>query len=160
VHGKSDVWIGTGGGGRARVMRSKDRGRTWAVSDTPVHAEAGSSATGIFSLAFFDDTLGVAVGGDYTKPRLQAQTVALTHDGGRSWCAVKAPPAAYLSGVAYAGGARIVVGVGLAGTFVSRDSGQSWTQTDTVAMNSVRGARGAVVAVGPRGRIARADSIR
>jgi photosystem II stability/assembly factor-like uncharacterized protein len=158
LHGKADVWIGTGGGGRARVMRSKNRGHTWEVSDTPVHAEG--SASGIFSLAFVDDTLGIAVGGDYTKPRLQARSVALTRDGGRSWSASKAPPAAYLSSVAYADGARIVVGVGLAGTFVSRDSGQSWTQTDTVALNSVRSAGGAVFAVGPGGRIARADSIR
>jgi len=160
VLGTSQVWIGTGGGARARVMRSTDRGRTWSVSDTPVHAGGGGGASGIFSLAFFDENRGVAVGGDYTQPRLQAQSVALTRDGGRNWFAAKAPPAAYLSGVAFAGSARVLVGVGLAGTFVSRDSGQSWMHTDTVAMNSVRVARGAAFAVGPRGRIARADGIR
>jgi photosystem II stability/assembly factor-like uncharacterized protein len=157
VHGTEDVWIGTGGAWRARVMHSADRGRTWAFTETPVHA--GGGASGIFSLAFFDRVRGVAVGGDYTKPRLAAQSVALTYDGGRSWYPAKSPPAAYLSGVAYAGSAGLLAAVGLAGTFVSRDSGQSWTQTDTVAMNSVRFSGRSGFAVGPRGRIARTESI-
>jgi len=44
VQGSSNVWIATGGGTRARVFRSTDRGRTWSVADTPVHA--GGSAEG------------------------------------------------------------------------------------------------------------------
>ena len=152
VRGGSHVWIGTGGGGRGRVMHSADRGRTWSVSDTPVHAAGG--AAGIFSLAFFDDRVGIAAGGDYTKPRLAASSVATTTDGGRTWQAAASPPAAYLSGVAYAGSAQDLVAVGLAGTFVSRDGGRSWTQTDSVAMNSVRFRGTTGVAVGPRGRVA------
>ena len=155
IAGIHDVWIGTGGGGRARVMHSADRGETWTVVDTPVHAEGG--AAGIFSLAFFDSRFGAAAGGDYTKPRLAATTVALTFDGGRTWSAAKSPPAAYISGVAYAGSAARLVAVGLAGTFVSRDSGQTWTQTDTVALNSVRFRGNFGFAVGPRGRIARME---
>ncbi len=148
------VWIGTGGGGRGRVMHSPDFGGTWSVADTPVHAEG--PASGIFSLAFADARHGIAVGGDYTKPRLASRSVAITRDGGRTWLSAREPPAAYLSGVAFAGGARVVA-VGLAGTFVSRDSGQTWTQTDTVAMNSVRFSGRAGIAVGPRGRIAWTD---
>ena len=52
---------------RARVFRSTDRGRTWTVADTPVHA--GNAASGIFSVAFSDAQHGVVVGGDYTKPK-------------------------------------------------------------------------------------------
>lgn len=153
VHGASDVWIGTGGGGRGRVLHSPDRGASWIVSDAPVHAEG--SAAGIFSLAFFDSRRGVAVGGDYTKRALAAQSVALTMDGGRSWRAAKSPPAAFLSGVAYAGSAARLVAVGLADTFVSADSGDSWTQVDSVALNSVRFHGASGWAAGPRGRIAR-----
>jgi photosystem II stability/assembly factor-like uncharacterized protein len=136
-------------------MHSADRGETWSVTETPVFAEGG--AAGIFSLAFFDRLRGAAVGGDYTKPRHAAQSVALTYDGGRTWYAAKSPPAAYLSGVSYAGTADRLVAVGLAGTFVSRDSGQTWTQSDSVPLNSVRFSGRTGFAVGPRGRVARTD---
>ena len=39
---------------RRASFRSTDRGRTWSVAETPVHA--GSSASGIFSVAFSDAT--------------------------------------------------------------------------------------------------------
>lgn len=153
VHGDASVWIGTGGGGRGRVMHSPDRGKSWIVSETPVHS-AGSAA-GIFGLAFFDAKRGVAVGGDYTKRTLDAQSVAMTTDGGRTWRAAPLPPAAFLSGVAYAGLPNKLVAVGLAGTFVSSDSGYSWSQLDSIALNSVRFSGTSGWAVGPRGRVAR-----
>jgi photosystem II stability/assembly factor-like uncharacterized protein len=153
LRARNDMWIGTGGGGRARVMYSPDRGGTWSIAETPVHAEGASA--GIFGLAFFDSKRGVAVGGDYTKRVLAATSVALTADGGRTWRAAKSPPAAFLSGVAYAGSPAKLVAVGLAGTFVSTDSGDTWVQMDSVALNTVKffGANG--WAVGPRGRVAR-----
>jgi photosystem II stability/assembly factor-like uncharacterized protein len=153
LRGTSEIWIGTGGGGRARVMYSADRGNTWTVSDTPVHAEG--SAAGIFSIAFFDSRRGIAVGGDYTKRVLAAPSVALTSDGGRTWRVAKAPPAAFLSGVAYAGSPAKLVAVGLAGTFVSADSGDTWAQVDSIPMNSVRFHGTSGWAAGPRGRVAR-----
>jgi photosystem II stability/assembly factor-like uncharacterized protein len=156
IAGRRHIWIGTGGGGRARVMRSADRGRSWGVAEVPVHADG--PAAGIFALSFFDTKRGIAVGGDYTKPMLQASSVALTSDGGRTWTPAAAPPAAYLSGVAHAS-ALDVIAVGLAGTFVSRDGGLNWTQTDTVPLNSVRFNGRWGVAVGPRGRVARTDDI-
>jgi photosystem II stability/assembly factor-like uncharacterized protein len=137
-------------------MRSSDRGRTWTVVDVPVHADG--PAAGIFALSFRDASHGIAVGGDYTKPRLQAASVALTSDGGRTWTTPAEPPAAYLSGVSFAS-ARDVVAVGLAGTFVSRDGGQRWVHTDTVPLNAVRFRGHVGIAVGPRGRIARTDAI-
>jgi photosystem II stability/assembly factor-like uncharacterized protein len=151
----SDVWIGTGGGARARVFHSANRGRTWTVSNTPVHA--GSSASGIFALAFRDRFHGVAVGGDYGKPHLRTVNVALTDDGGRSWRAARGPlVSAYLSGVAYDAAARQFVAVGLAGTAISRDGGESWVAADTLPLNAVRfGPPGFGVAAGPRGRLAR-----
>ena len=146
------IRIGTGGGGRARVMLSDNHARKWRVVETPVHAQG--NAAGIFAIAF-DGKRAIAVGGDYTQPRLGAPSVALSRDGGATWRVAKAPPAAYLSGVAIGRDAKSVVAVGLAGTFVSRDGGDSWTQTDTIPLNAVRAAKGVWFAVGPRGRIAR-----
>lgn len=163
VQGASNVWIGTGGGARARVFRSTDRGRTWDVADTPVHA--GTSASGIFSVAFSDPRHGVVVGGDYTKPRENfagatgTGNVALTADGGRTWHLAKGPfPQGYMSGVAFipGSGGRSLVAVGLAGTARSLDGGETWAAVDTVAYNSVAFASAnAGWAAGPRGRVAR-----
>jgi photosystem II stability/assembly factor-like uncharacterized protein len=160
IEGTSNVWIGTGGGARARVFRSSDRGRTWKVADTPVHA--GTSASGIFSVAFTDARHGIVVGGDYTKPRERSDNVALTDDGGATWrLASGTLPAGYMSGVAYlpGTGGRLLVAVGLGGTARSGDGGQSWTMVDSVAYNSVAFAtRDDGWAAGPRGRIARWNS--
>jgi photosystem II stability/assembly factor-like uncharacterized protein len=157
VQGSSNVWIATGGGARARVFRSTDRGRTWSVADTPVHA--GSSAAGIFSVAFSDAQHGVVVGGEYTKPKEPSVNVALTDDGGRTWRQAKGPlPSGYMSGVAIVPGTsgQSLVAVGLAGTAESTDGGESWKMVDTVAYNSVAFAsRNVGWAAGPLGRIAK-----
>jgi photosystem II stability/assembly factor-like uncharacterized protein len=154
VWGDRDVWIGTGGAEAARVFHSADRGRTWTVSSTPVHA--GNAQSGIFALAFRDASHGLAVGGDYTKAHGASANVALTDDGGRTWRPANGPLApAFLSGVSYADPGAIVA-TGLGGTYVSLNGGDAWTQVDTVPLNAVR-FRGAGIglAAGPRGRIAR-----
>jgi len=157
VQGSSNVWIGTGGAATARVFRSTDRGRTWKVADTPVHA--GSAASGIFSVAFSDATHGVVVGGDYTKPKQPFDNVAITSDGGATWRIARGPmPLGYMSGVVFVPGAsgRSLVAVGLAGTARSDDAGETWTMVDSVAYNTVMFAtRDDGWAVGPRGRIAK-----
>ena len=147
------LWIGTGGGGRSRVHRSGDGGRTWTAADVPIHSEG--NAAGIFAIAFSDPIWGVAVGGDYTKVRLATTSVALTLNGGRTWRPATSPPAAYLSSVAYVGGIDRLVATGLAGTFVSVDRGDTWQQVDSVAMNTVRFKGKIGFLVGPRGRIER-----
>jgi photosystem II stability/assembly factor-like uncharacterized protein len=157
VQGSSNVWIGTGGGARARVFRSTNRGRTWQVADTPLHA--GNAASGIFSLAFSDSRHGVAVGGEYSKPKEEFDNVAVTDDGGATWRRARGPlPRGYMSAVTFlpASGGRQLVAVGLGGTARSDDAGDSWAMVDTVAYNSVTFApSGDGWAAGPRGRVAK-----
>jgi photosystem II stability/assembly factor-like uncharacterized protein len=157
VQGKSNAWIGTGGGAKSRVFRSTDRGRTWSVAETPVHA--GTAASGIFSVAFADATHGVVVGGDYTKPKAASDNVAISNDGGATWRLARgAMPQGYMSGVAFIPGmsGKSLVAVGLGGTARSDDGGDSWTMVDSVAYNTVAFAtRDDGWAVGPRGRIAK-----
>lgn len=158
VHGARDVWFVTGGAVKARVFRSRDRGRTWTVSDSPIRA--GVPSAGIFSVAFHDTKHGVISGGDYQKPALGGQNLAQTADGGRSWTAVDSAssPAGFRSAVAYAPDAtgRKLVAVGLNGTDVSTDRGRTWKTVDTTAYNSVQfGSSMVGYAVGPNGRVAK-----
>lgn len=153
------AYIGSGGAATARVFRSADRGRTWHVADTPLHA--GDPASGVFSVVFRDAKHGVAVGGKYDRPHDALPNVALSEDGGTTWHAPDgAPPVGYFSGAAWLPHAATptVVAVGLAGTVRSTDGGRSWTTVDSVAYNSVAFAAPNVGwAVGPRGRIAKWD---
>ncbi|GAC1649590.1 MAG: oxidoreductase [Gemmatimonadaceae bacterium] len=157
VQGARNVWIGTGGGGRARVFRSTDRGEHWTVADTPVRA--GGPSAGIFSIAFRDALHGVVVGGDYRRPQDSGENVAVTRDGGHTWMVGGgATPAGYMSAVAFVPGTRRGwVAVGPVGTALSADDGGAWRMVDTTAYNSVRfvAQGGTGFAAGPAGRVAR-----
>lgn len=158
VLGATDAWFVTGGASVARVFRTRDRGRSWTVSDSPLRA--GVASAGIFSIAFRDRLHGAIAGGDYQQPRLGGRNVALTSDGGRTWTVVDSAssPAGYRSAIAFVPGTSgmRLVAVGLSGTDVSADGGHTWMAVDTVAYNSVQLATPrAGWAVGPRGRLAR-----
>lgn len=154
VAGETNVWIGTGGGTTGRVYHSADRGRTWTVAETPIHA--GSASSGVFSVAFRDGRRGIAVGGDYQMVRGGLPNVAISDDGGRTWRVAKGPlPVGYLSAVSFVPGSSNVVAVGLAGTAFSGDGGNSWLMVDSVAYNSVRFDGTAGWAAGPKGRVAK-----
>ncbi|MFL5582224.1 MAG: WD40/YVTN/BNR-like repeat-containing protein [Gemmatimonadaceae bacterium] len=130
------AWIGTGGGALARVLRSADYGRTWTAAETPM--PAGKTA-GIFALAFRDALHGVAVGGDYGRPREGGSNVLATSDGGRTWRVVgSALPAGVRYGVSWLPGTRAYVAVGPSGSGRSDDEGRTWTPIDTVGFNTVR----------------------
>ena len=147
----SRVYLATGGGGLGRVFVSNDRGKTWAVDATPV--KAASSSAGIFSLAFSDPHHGIAIGGDYQKPAVEAE-LAVTSNGGKSWAV--GGKTSYVSGAAFVTNSNTVVAVGTPGTRVSHDRGVTWMTIDSVEYNAVAFAvDGTGFAVGPKGRIAR-----
>jgi photosystem II stability/assembly factor-like uncharacterized protein len=117
------IWVGTGAASEARVLRSGDGGRTWAVATTPL--DAGPSA-GIFSIAFSDAQHGIVVGGDYKAETVAGNNAAITTDGGATWTAAKGL-SGFRSAVAYApGNTTAIVAVGPAGTDVSNDRGRTW----------------------------------
>lgn len=149
ARGESDAWFVTGGAKAARVFRTRDRGRTWEASDTPI--AAGVESAGAFSIAFRDGDHGVIVGGDYRKPAETGATAAVTRDGGRTWAALdKRLP--FCSAVAWAGDRWVAVGT--SGSHSSRD-GDTWERLDRENSNSIGfGAAGGGWAVGPKGRVA------
>ncbi len=157
VWGDTHAWIGTGGGARARVLRSEDRGRSWQAADTPL--AAGTSSAGIFSLAFRDAQHGVAVGGDYQQPARATGNAAVSADGGVTWNAAQVSPRGYRSAVAFVpGSARpLCVAVGPTGVDFSVDGGAQWLPFSDAGYHAVAVAPdgAALWCVGAGGRIAR-----
>jgi photosystem II stability/assembly factor-like uncharacterized protein len=154
VLGTSEVWIGTGGKGAARVYHSKDGGRTWTVAATPMRAD--SAAAGIFSLAFSDAMHGVAVGGDYNKANDETGNIAITADGGATWTKPDGTaPKGFRSAVAYLADRKLWIAAGPSGADVSTDGGKNWKPFDTGNYNAISFVSSqAGWAVGARGRIA------
>ena len=155
VQGKSNVWLGSGGGKVARVFRSTDGGATWKSAATPINA--GNASSGIFSIAFKDARNGVIVGGDYRKENEGGNNVAITTDGGATWALAKGPrPSGFRSAIAYVPGTRgpIIVSVGPTGSDYSTDNGASWTNLGSMGFHAVSFAdRSSGWAVGEGGRI-------
>ena len=149
TRGEADAWFATGGAKSARVFRSRDRGRNWGVSETPV--AAGAESAGIFSIAFRDGNHGMVVGGDYRKPDAVGATAAATSDGGKTWVPLgKRLP--FRSAVAWAKGRWVAVGT--SGSHASLDDGATWTPLDRENYNDVGFTpTGEGWAVGPRGRV-------
>jgi photosystem II stability/assembly factor-like uncharacterized protein len=157
AQGSSSAWIGTGGNA-ARVLRSTDRGETWAVSNTPMRS--GLASTGIFSIAFRDAKTGILVGGDYQDPGSRERNAAITTDGGITWTLIEdAPPFGFRSAVAYVPGTDppALIAVGTSGSDRSTDGGRSWQNLGSEGFHAVRFAPSGRVgwAVGSEGRIAK-----
>lgn len=138
VYGKSSAWIGLGAAGRARILRTTDRGRTWKVFETPLKS-GGSS--GIFSIAFRDQKHGVIAGGDYQKEKEAVDNLAFTSDGGATWTLAKGL-SGFRSVVAYVPGAKVLVAIGPAGGDYSLDDGQTWTPLSGPGFDTFSFARG------------------
>jgi photosystem II stability/assembly factor-like uncharacterized protein len=157
VWGDRHVWIGTGAAAQARVLRSSDRGRTWAIAGTPI---PGGASAGIYSTAFRDAEHGIVVGGDYAKEDEAIHNVAITGDGGVTW-RLAPGVGGFRSVVTYlpAASGPTLLALGPQGADISLDDGRTWTASPT----PVRGwhtyshARGTSVgwAAGGRGQLAK-----
>jgi len=156
VLGENHAWFCTGGGGTARVFRTRDRGATWSVAATPLAAR--ESSAGGFSLAFRDETNGVLVGGDYTQPERASDHYAVTRDGGVTWTVpARSAPSGYRSCVAFAPGgpSSPLLALGRAGGDVSGDGGASWRRFTDEGFYVFDFAGGMAWAAGADGRVAR-----
>jgi photosystem II stability/assembly factor-like uncharacterized protein len=149
IHG-SDAWVATGGRGGSRVGRLSSSG----MAQIPIRHD--SDGAGIFSLAFADALHGVAVGGDYSKPKEGAHNIAITEDGGVTWSEPTGThPRGYRSAVAWLPPQKLWITTGTTGSEISRDGGQNWTHFDDGAFNALGVGGSAAWAVGPKGRIAK-----
>lgn len=151
TQGKNNAFI-VSGGNDARVFRSNDRGKTWAVADTPI--VKGTAGSGIFSIALNDAKNGVIAGGNYEKPAESSNNLAFTNDGGKTWTTASGL-SGYRSGLAFIDRTTIIA-VGSSGSDISSDGGKTWKSLDKSDYNSVCAkSKAAIWAVGPKGYVAR-----
>jgi hypothetical protein len=130
--------------------------------ETPM--SQGSSTAGIFSLAFREDRIGVAVGGDYQKPTVTVKTAAYSDDSGMNWALATTLPHGFRSAVAYDPEQRLWIAVGPNGTDISTDDGKNWrplkpSNDDPPDADKNWNALSPPFVVGPHGRIGRLRTI-
>ena len=157
TQGDSTGWIATGASTNARILKTTDRGSTWTAYLTPI--VSGSGTSGLTTVGFYDNMLGIAAGGEISSPDSYSDNVAVTLDGGLSWTLAGRPVmTGAIYGVAVVPGAvtPTVVAVGPGGADYSFDNGATWRQLDSLEYWSVAFANPSFGwAVGPDGRITR-----
>lgn len=122
------AWIVTGGA-KARVFKTTDLGETWEVFDTPI--VQGDGPQGIYSVDFVDESNGIIMGGDYSKPEHNKANKAITTDGGKTWQLVSdGQNPNYKSCVQYVPDTqgKEVFAVGKTGISYSNDGGLTWKE--------------------------------
>lgn len=135
---KSNTWLATGGK-RARIFHSPDRGQSWEVVDTPI--TEGGKMTGIFSIDFWDENLGVIIGGDWEGQSANTNNKALTRDGGTTWHLINdGRDPGYRSCVQFIPNSNGMglIAVGIPGISYSVDGGENWKEVNKESYYTIR----------------------
>ncbi len=130
------VWIGTTEG---RIYYSADKGTTWEIQKTPIISDEPTQ--GIYSMDFFDEQTGFAIGGDYTQPESDRANKIKTVDGGKTWQLIAdGLEPGYKSCLQFVpnSGGKDLVAVGFTGISYSHDGGESWLQLSEASFYTLR----------------------
>jgi photosystem II stability/assembly factor-like uncharacterized protein len=158
TQGKKRAWFVTAGAPKARVLATKNGGKSWAAYETPI--VQGTPSSGIASVAFRDHKHGILGGGELAAPAEFSNNVARSRDGGKTWqLAAGSPFPGAIYGLSYAlgrpgdddlagdgrdeaderdqaakhGGSATVVATGPGGAAWSPDEGDTWHLLEGVA---------------------------
>jgi len=149
------TWVATGGKS-SRVLYSPNKGKTWEVYNTPI--VQGIETTGMYSIDFYDEKNGFAIGGDYTKSEGNVANKIRTTDGGKTWKLVaKNQNPGYRSCVQYVpnGAGKELVAIGFQGVDYSNDSGNSWKHLSDEGYYTIRFLNDSTAYAAGSGRIAK-----
>ncbi|MGW9686665.1 WD40/YVTN/BNR-like repeat-containing protein [Flagellimonas sp. 2504JD1-5] len=130
------VWFGTTAG---NVYSSADKGMTWKVNQTPIVKDKPTE--GIYSIDFYDENLGFAIGGDYTDPNSNKKNKIITTNWGKTWNLIAdGQEPNYKSCVQFVPNAdgKTLVAVGFTGISCSNDQGMSWKQISDESFYTLR----------------------
>lgn len=149
------TWVATGGKA-SRVLFSPDKGKSWEVFETPI--VQGLETTGIYSIDFYDELNGFAIGGDYTKADDNAANKIRTTDGGKTWDLVaENQNPGYRSCVQYVpnSNAKQLVAVGFKGIDYSSDSGNTWKHLSDEGYYTIRFLNDSIAYAAGNGRVSK-----
>jgi len=130
------VWIGTTTG---RIYYSSDKGMTWEIQETPIISNEPTQ--GIYSIDFFDENIGFAIGGDYTQPESNKANKIKTTDGGKTWQLIAdGQEPGYKSCVQFVpnSGGEALVAIGFTGISYSSDGGKNWKPLSEESLFTLR----------------------
>ncbi|SFZ92532.1 BNR/Asp-box repeat-containing protein [Flaviramulus basaltis] len=148
-----NTWVATTAG---CVYYSPDKGDTWEVFNTPIIKEEDTQ--GIYSIDFYDELNGFAIGGDYTKPDDNAANKIKTTDGGKTWQLVaENQNPGYRSCVQYIPNrkGKELVAIGFKGIDYSNDSGESWKHLSGEGFYTIRFLNDSIAYAAGAGRISK-----
>ena len=149
----SKTWIATTAG---RIYFSPDKGESWKIQTTPIVKDAPMQ--GIYSIDFWDENLGIAIGGDYTEPRINNSNKAITEDGGKTWQLIAdGQNPGYKSCVQFVpnSGGDEIVALGFTGISYSNDRGNTWRQFSDESFYTLRFLNDSVAYVAGKNRISK-----
>lgn len=147
------AWVATTTGA---VYMSKNKGKTWSKTATPIIKEKPTE--GIYSIDFYNENIGFAIGGDYTQPESNKANKIITRDGGTTWQLIaNGEEPNYKSCIQFVPNSdgEVLVAVGFTGISYSHDSGQHWKQLSDEGFYSIRFLNDTVAYASGRNRIAR-----
>jgi len=147
------IWLATTTG---NIYFSENKGGSWDVIKTPIIKE--KSTEGIYSIDFYDDLNGFAIGGDFTKPNDNSANKIVTVDGGKNWKLVgenKDP--GYRSCVQYIPNTKgkELIATGFKGIDFSNDGGYNWMHLSDEGFYTIRFLNDTVAYAAGRGRISK-----
>ena len=125
---KKYIWIATGGKS-SRIFRLDRTAKKFKIFETPFIQ--GTSSQGMYSLDFYKDKFGIAVGGDYTKQSENINNIATTNDGGETWqIQASGKNSGYKTCVKIRpkSKGKDIIAVGDQNIEFSQDYGKSWTK--------------------------------
>lgn len=123
-----NIAVGTGGS-VARIFRSKNYGKSWQVSSTPILQ--GADSKGIFSIHFLNEQLAIAVGGDYANDQLAGNNVVQLNANG-VWENIAAAKNVRFQSCVQILNEDWIIATGTSGTVISKDAGLSWINAEGV----------------------------
>ena len=147
-----NTWVAT----TKRILYSPDKGMTWEAFETPILNK--KEAEGIYSIDFWNEYLGIAIGGDYTNPEGKTANKAITKDGGKTWTLIAdGQEPSYKSCVQFVpnSAGKEIIAIGFTGISYSSDIGKTWKSLSDESFYTIRFVNDSIAYAAGKNRISK-----